>query len=47
MKAGDIVVNTQGWQGEILEVVNNKCLVQYASRREWEYKLSLYVVVSV
>lgn len=53
MKTGDIVVNVKGWQGRI-EVITRphrtskfgpQCLVQYASRREWESQSALQMVV--
>jgi hypothetical protein len=46
MNLGDIVVNQKGWQGEVVEKKRSsrfgkQCLVQYASRREWESEISL------
>jgi hypothetical protein len=51
MNIGDLVVNANAWQGEILEISPSarfgaQVLVQYASRREWENQADLYVVVS-
>ena len=48
MKKGDIVINALGWQGEVIKKSKSKrfgvqVLVEYASRREWENILSLYV----
>jgi preprotein translocase subunit YajC len=46
INVGDTVKNINGWQGKVIEVKGNQCLVEYASRRKWEHTSLLYVAVS-
>jgi hypothetical protein len=51
MKIGDLVINANAWQGEILEISPSarfgaQVLVQYASQSQWENQAELVVAVS-
>ncbi len=46
MNIGDIVVNSSGWQGKIIQFGGERVLVQYASVSQWESRRLLYVVGS-
>jgi hypothetical protein len=51
MKIGDLVINANAWQGEIIEISPSprfgvQVLVQYASQSQWENQAELVVAVS-
>jgi hypothetical protein len=51
MKIGDLVINSNAWQGEILEISPSarfgvQVLVQYASQSQWENQAELVVAAS-